>query len=168
MAHAVTDWEHDGLYWRVQSGKEVAVVTVNGPANNATTHQLESTCRILMDIGKRIDIDARGVTYVDSFLLSALFRLNTLHANHSQLSRYSTPHLHVTAGETLRDALRRENMIDSFCILDAPEMPKDASDMASFALGMRSIHRSGLVTQAVHAERATGFSVVSSVLMPER
>jgi anti-anti-sigma factor len=154
VANAVTDWEHEGLYWRVQSGKDVAVVTVNGPANYATTNQLETTCRRLTDIGKRIDLDARGVTYIDAFLLSSLYRLSRIHNSLTDPSDRVVPQLRIAGGATLRNALAREQMQNVFSTIDAPEVPHDASDMESFALEMQSMHRSGLGTQAVRAERA--------------
>jgi N-acetylglucosaminyldiphosphoundecaprenol N-acetyl-beta-D-mannosaminyltransferase len=162
VAHAVTEWEHDGLYWRVQSGKEAAVVTVNGSANSATTDQLEQTCRVLINICKRIDLDARGVTYVDAYFLSALFRLNSMMTCRDGYRDSAPSQLRIACGSTLREALTRENVLGSFIIMDAPEVPKDASDVASFALEMHSIHRSGRVTQAAHAERTPMLSVITT------
>ena len=153
VAHAVTEWEHDGLYWRVQSGKEAAVVTVNGSANYATTNQLEQTCRRLVEIGKRIDLDARGVTYVDAFLLSALSRINSLCGSRTGIGGATNRNFRIACGNTLRRALKRESLHNSFSLLEAPEVPKDAREMASFALEEHSVHRSGISAKAVHKDR---------------
>lgn len=161
VAHAVTDWEHDGLYWRVQCGNDAAVVTVNGAANVQTTCQLEKVCTRLMNISKRVDIDVRGVTYVDSHLLAALYRL-AQQSDNPIAADMPVKGLRLVAGGLLRKALEREKMLDRFNILAFPEVPHDASEMASFALEMHSIHRSGLSTEAAHTERRPALAVITS------
>jgi len=127
VAQAFSNGHSAGLCWQVRRGAGAAVVTASGAADQRSVCGLEKTCARLLESGKRVDLDARGVTYASSPLLASLCRLNgaNAHAERGQGARFR-----VVAGATLRRALERENLLAQFVLLEAPEVPQDAVEEA--------------------------------------
>lgn len=119
VAEAFTNAKRVGLYWRVLCGKEAAVVTVSGSSDANTARQLEQACAWLMARGKRVDLDARGVTYADMHLLATLHRL----------TRGEHPGFRIIPGAALLNLLKREKALEKFPLGNAPETPPDAVEL---------------------------------------
>jgi N-acetylglucosaminyldiphosphoundecaprenol N-acetyl-beta-D-mannosaminyltransferase len=136
-AQALIDRHHSGLYWRVQCGQEAAVITINGTSTQETTTHIERVCQCLLEEGKQVDIDVRGVSYVDSSLLSVFYRLQRLYKNGKAIR------FRLVAGSTLVKALTKEKLLDRFTLCDSPRIPHDAKDLPPYLAEANRMPRSG-------------------------
>jgi len=155
VAQALVERPQSGLSWRVQCGRESAVITVHGTSDKETTEPLERICECLLEDGKQIDIDVRGVSYVDTALLAVFYRLQRLHTN-GKSTRFR-----VVAGSRFVRALTKEKLLDLFTLCEAPKVPHDAQDLPPFLLEARQTHRNG-GADAAHMDASRTFSVVSA------
>ncbi len=121
IAQAFSNATQAGMITYVRSGADAAVVTANGASEPASVRNLESLCAYLLTAGKRVELDARGLTFADSVLLSALYRLRDIAVHEGAADR-----LRVIPGPILRATLSREKMTDKFVLGDEPTFPADA------------------------------------------
>ena len=121
VAQAFTNARLANLCWHIQAGKNAAVITVNGAAENDSILRLEAACAKLLRGGKRVDLDARGIHYADSALLAALHRLRRLRETDSASGAFR-----LTASDSLLLSLRRDRSLDRFTLRETPELPPDA------------------------------------------
>ena len=155
VAQAVVERPQSGLSWRVQCGQEAAVITVQGTSDQETTAPLERICECLLKDGIQIDIDVRGVSYIDTALLAVFYRLQRLHTN-GKSTRFR-----LVAGSRFVKALTKEKLLDLFTLCESPKVPHDAQDLPPFLLETRNSHRNG-GADAAHLESARNFSVASA------
>lgn len=132
LALALTDCSHNGLSWQVQCNLAQATVTVHGASTQSTVHHLENLCTQLLEEGLSIELDTRGVNFVDSYLLATLYRLRrTANGSESALSKPAA--FHLVVGNTLHQALQRENILELFSVRTSPtlQMSQDETDNPS-------------------------------------
>lgn len=156
VAQALTERYHDGLCHRIQCGRDAAVVTVEGASNGETACHLERICNCLLSEGKQVDVDVRGVSYIDSTLLAVFYRLQ-----HRYQAEKPT-RLRLIAGPMLIRALTKEKLLDKFTLCAVPELPPDAKELPQFILETRSLQRTGGDSEAAHVEAARSLAVVSA------
>lgn len=113
VAEAFSSGRPIGLDWLVRSGTRTAVVTVSGASETAGVLALESLCNRLLDEGKEVDIDCRGVLLADMQLLTLLLRL-------AERAAAQKRPLRLTPGAALRSALERESIPDRFQLCSEP------------------------------------------------
>jgi N-acetylglucosaminyldiphosphoundecaprenol N-acetyl-beta-D-mannosaminyltransferase len=118
LAHAFLNGHYAELCWNVQSGRDAALVEVSGVSDPFSLKRLETFCHHLLDTGKRLDMDLRDVTYVDSALLMTLHRLTR--------NRNRSSKLRLVPGRALKAMLVHQKAADRFTLLETPELPPDA------------------------------------------
>ena len=142
VAQAFSTGRNLGLCWSVQCNENLAVITVYGSSERLTASRLEGVCLHLLETGRRIQIDLRGVIYADTALLSALYRLNGRNED--------KPLVQIVPGGTVSAALLREKMASAFTLLDAPT---NSGDLRPYETAMALESSMGNVQQTVGAQR---------------
>jgi N-acetylglucosaminyldiphosphoundecaprenol N-acetyl-beta-D-mannosaminyltransferase len=133
VAHALTERQHGGLNWRVHVGHEAAVVTVNGTSDHKSISHLEMICECILGDGKRLDMDVREITYSDSRLLSALYRLQCRRHGGKDNS------FRLVASEPILRDLAKEKILDRFTLCNVPDVPHDAKEVSPFLLESQKV-----------------------------
>jgi exopolysaccharide biosynthesis WecB/TagA/CpsF family protein/anti-anti-sigma factor len=142
LAQAIGNAACHGLHWHLHIGAQAAAISVDGAAERASTRQLEQVCANLLQAGHRLDLDLRAVTYADTYLAKALYRLVCI-ASSEQDRRFR-----LIIGETLRRVLTQSCVLEKFTLRDAPEIPEDAVRIASS--GMENISDSPVALYVPH------------------
>lgn len=133
IAHALTERQCGGLSWRVQGGSEAAVITVHGASDREEAEQLEMICACLLRGGRKVDLDVRGISYIDSTLLAVFYRLQSRNIGCFRL----------VAGNTLLQSLEKEKLRDHFTLCEAPQFPQDAKEITPCIVEARLPYRAG-------------------------
>jgi len=155
VAHALTERYCGGLYWRVQCGRDAAVITVNGTCNYETARHLERVCECLLYEGKRIDINVNDVSYIDSVLLAVFNRLQ-------RRQRDNATRFRLVSGRMLVAALTKEKLLNKFTLCEVPAIPHDAKELPEFMLEARKMQRIGCDPEAAHTDPARSLAIVSA------
>ena len=156
VAQALTEQCTEGLYWRVQCGHDAAVVTVNGISNQETTAHIEMICECLLEEGKQVDMDVRGISYIDSNLLSVFYRLQ------ARYKKGNDTRFRLVAGRTLRSVLLKEKLQARFTLCEVPDVPQDAKEMPSFMPVPRKLQRVAAGSEITSLEASRSFAIVSA------
>lgn len=120
-----------GLRWKVLCGRDVAVVTVSGAADDPTLCLLENVCAFLLDRGLQVELDTCKVTYVDSSLLAMLYNLErTSRKSSGQLPSL----LRLVPGPALRQVLIQEKIAGGFTLMNSPSPVSDGIVMPELSL----------------------------------
>ncbi len=138
VAQAFANGQHAGLSWRVQRGKEAAVVQASGESDARTARMLEKVCEGLLAGGKRVDLDARSIGYADTHLLVALYRLTCAH-NEVPNGAGGAARFFVIPGPTLKRALTRERQLGKLALRATPDLPRDAVEQTGDSLAALSL-----------------------------
>lgn len=145
VAQAFTNGHPVGLCWQVMGDTHAAVVTASGASDAAVVQNLGKVCERLLKQGKRVDFDGRGLTYVDVQMLTMLHRLNGVSGADD------SGKLRLVVGSVLRAALVREKLLETFTVLEAPDVPQDAVEEACDILEMAAEDVSPLQQEALYA-----------------
>lgn len=123
MAEAFSDGRPAGLHWRIHRGKAAVTVSISGAAERATMQRLETLCAGYLAEGKRLDLDMRCVTYVDTHLMSVLKRLLSVATEAARVQ--------ILPGSALVEAAQRERALPSFQshFVEILERPADAVEV---------------------------------------
>lgn len=116
-----------GMSWQIKRGQCASVVAVSGASEPLSARSLEEGCARLLSGGRRLDLDLRGLNYADSYLLSALYRLQRALQDEGE----KDARFRIVPGVVFARLLAREKMTDYFALIDAPEMPPDAVEEAT-------------------------------------
>jgi N-acetylglucosaminyldiphosphoundecaprenol N-acetyl-beta-D-mannosaminyltransferase len=134
VAKAFDNRHRIGLFWRISSGQNAAVVEVSGTSDPRTVRLLEQVCADLLDEGKRVDLDARDVTYADCYLLSALYRLTNGDSEARNGHASAANDFRIVASPALMRAMQREKLSHRLTLCEAVEMPSDAVEQSGDSL----------------------------------
>ena len=116
--------------WQLRVRADGAVVTLLGELERADTARLGTICATTLQKGKRVFIDARGLTYVDSYLMLTLYK--TAYPNGDDKSPYADL-FRIVPGALLQSALSHEKLTDAFTLIPAAEIdtpPHRAEELA--------------------------------------
>jgi N-acetylglucosaminyldiphosphoundecaprenol N-acetyl-beta-D-mannosaminyltransferase len=127
LAEAFGSSKPVGMYWQVRRGEGAALVTVSGASNPIAVQNLEKACMRLLSSGRTVDLDMRGLTYSDSYLIAALYRLDSA-ARVNGGPPDSGRCLRIAAGPILNECLMRARMHTRLELIVSPEMPPDATE----------------------------------------
>lgn len=116
--------------WQLRVRADGAVVTLFGELDRADTARLGIICANTLQKGKRVFIDARGLTYVDSYLMLTLYK--TAYPNSDDKSPY-TDRFRIVPGQLLQAALSREKLSDAFTLIPATEIETPPRHTEEFA-----------------------------------
>lgn len=140
--------------WQLRVRADGAVVTLHGTLERADTARLGVICANTLNKGKRVFIDARGLTYVDSYLLCTLYR--AAYPNPNEPSPYAD-RFRIVPGDLLHKALLREKLTDVFTLIPASELDTPPYDTQEFDEDdMDSAHEPPVNTVPLFAPRSAG------------
>jgi hypothetical protein len=126
VAHAIAESQGIGLCLRVQCGRNAAAVAVVGASEPKRVHLLQEVCERLIESGRRVDLDGRGITYADSLLITTLYRLARSANGCGGDTPAAPPRFRIIPGYTLRAAIERIHAEKKFVLCDAVDLPPDA------------------------------------------
>jgi len=116
--------------WQLRVRADGAVVTLLGELERGDTARLGTICANTLQKGKRVFIDARGLTYVDSYLMLTLYK--TAYPNGDDKSPYAD-RFRILPGEMLQSALSREKLTEAFTLIPASEIDMSPRHVDEFA-----------------------------------
>jgi N-acetylglucosaminyldiphosphoundecaprenol N-acetyl-beta-D-mannosaminyltransferase len=115
--------------WQLRVRADGAVVTLHGTLERSDIARLGVICGNTLQKGKRVFIDARDLTYVDSYLLVTLY--HTAYPAGEERSPYAD-RFRIVPGELLQKALLREKLTDAFTLIPASELDTPATNACEF------------------------------------
>lgn len=116
--------------WQLRVRADGAVVTLLGELERADTARLGTICANTLQKGKRVFIDARGLTYVDSYLMLTLYK--TAYPNGDDKSPYADL-FRIVPGDLLQKALSHEKLTEAFTLIPASEIDTPPYKAGEFA-----------------------------------
>lgn len=110
--------------WEVDCRHERAIVTIreNSGLNHTALLRMAATCVELLQNGTGIDLDARSIKYVDSFLLLTLHQLQTEAQSVEGTEKQEDLRFRIAPSEPLRQRLLQENLARDFVLIRGEEL----------------------------------------------